>query len=53
MLDHGYIERLFHVNEAKTMARIIDGRLLPTFLHASPTKEINHTWEMIIKDNRI
>lgn len=52
-INHGYIERLFHVNEAKTMARILDGRLLPTFPHASPTKETNPTWEMIMKDNRI
>ena len=52
-LSHGYIERLFHVNEAKKMARVIDGRLLPTFLHASPTKETNPTWEMIMKNNII
>lgn len=35
------------------MAKIINGRLLATFLHASPTKETNPTWEMIMKDKRI
>ena len=35
------------------MARIIDGRFLPTFLDSSPTKETNPTWEMIMKDKII
>ena len=35
------------------MARIINGRLLPTFLHGSPTKGTNPTWEVIMKDKRV
>ena len=46
----GYIESLFHVYESKTMARIINGRLLHTFLPTSPTKETKPTWEMIMKE---
>ena len=41
-LGHGYIESLFHMYEAKTMDRIINGILLPTFLPTSPTKFYSH-----------
>ena len=32
------------------MDRIINGRLLPTFLPTSPTKETKPSWEMIMKE---
>ena len=44
------LDRLFLVHEVKTMARFINGRLLLTFLPASPTKETKPSWEMIMKE---
>jgi hypothetical protein len=49
-LESGYSRYIHQVEKVTSMARIIDGRLLPTFLHASPIEEEKPKWEELMKN---